>query len=210
MDYQNTLKSDFITKDINKSDKFQNITLSSESKIDIINYIDNIDNTANLNYTHQDVVSSIFFENFKSNNYHYKGTQEKTSIIPNLLYRKNKIKEDNEEKNPFKAEKMSALYYLFKDILYILSPLIIIIIIILLIIKCKQNTHILRNKYLVFNNSYKNSRQVETCSDFLASNSNFNLNDIIVRRDSIKYINLTNIETADNWLDERSKMITNV
>lgn len=208
LDYQNKLKYDFIAKNIDKLYENFNIKLSNESDIFSFKGHENINNIANTNHTEQDIVSSIYYENFKSNNYQYKGSDKKTYLIPNLLYRKNKIKEDNEEKITLKVEKMSALFYIFKDILFILSPLIIIITFILLIIKYKRSRHILRNKKIVFNNSNEKFRRDETLNDFSAPNTSLNIKNIISRKDSKHFFNLKEIDSSDNSLDEKSKMIT--
>ncbi len=216
-DYQNTLKTDhesnLNTKNFVLTD-ISNKTFSSMENITVNGPFpqppDSIDKTAEFNYTEKNIVSSIFYDNFKSRNFHHQETEEKTNIIPNLLYRKNKIKEDIEEKKIYKIEKINSLYYVFRDIFFILSPLISMIILIFLIIKCKKNNFSLRRKINI-NESSTDFNNVGR-RNYTVSNTkrNFSLENIVIKRESSKNIYLSNMDTADISVDEMSKMITDI
>lgn len=129
------------------------------------------------------------------------------------MYRKNKFKEQDEDLERKNIEKFNSLNYIFRDIFYILSPLIIVIGLILLIIKCKKITHSFRKeRQSKFNNiNYnKNNLSCDFSLSYKNSFKNFQMKNIPIKQNSNRYINLTDMETTEISLDEKSKMIQEI
>lgn len=223
LDYQNILIHDFIsldTKNEIKSEQSNNSITNQLGKQKSFNPENNksspdekelIDGLFDYNYTDHNVISSIFYENFNSRNYQKVPTDEKTTLIPNLLYRKNKIKETNEEKDLNPNDKLNSIYLMFKDILYILFPLIIFIFFIFTIIKCKRKKfHIRRNNISVREEVCDiNMNHNPSMADIFGSNIR-NQTYFVSKKPINKYINLTDLDTNDNTLvDEQSRMMRN-
>lgn len=173
-----------------------------------------IDNIIDTNYTEVNIISSKYYEYFKSKSFHNLGTEEKTNIIPNLLYKKNKIKSNSDENNTDNKKNennFQDILKIIKDLFYIISPLFIILLIIYLIIKCKQNNFIgIRRMH--FLNERKSLSELQTSKYSNFNNTNINKDISIIQIEKVNEVeDRISINENENFFsnEENLKMIKN-